>query len=135
EPGEDDPDTRDLQAFLAGDPIVREALPTRLQPLLLSYASKLDYSRREDIVQQMWLTVVAGGAPFDPRRGGAMTYLKQVMRRAARDVRAASGPPGERTRPRGDEDLRFVAVSVDEIVNDGTEDEMTVAETIVDTTV
>lgn len=130
----EEPDDHDFEGFLHGDPHVRETLPTTFERRLLSYASKLGFDRREDVVQQLWLIVLEGGATFDPRRGAPITFLKQVMRRAARDVYAVNAPAGERTRPRADEDRRFRAVSLDEIVNPGSEDETTVAEMVVDDT-
>ena len=94
-----------LFAFQQGDPHARETLPTnksfkkKLLNLARQEAGDLSSDLLDDVVQRTWELLLRPNLKhFDPNRGTANAYLKQVTKRAATDVRAEYTPPGQRTR-------------------------------------
>lgn len=92
-----------LFAFQQGDPHFRETLPLQLNEKLLKWTAKeagdLPSDLHEDVIQRTWELLLRPDLKrFDPNRGSANAYLRQVVKRAATDVRAEYTPPGQRTR-------------------------------------
>ena len=94
-----------LLAFQQGDPHVRETLPVsksfkkNLLDLACREAGDLPFDILEDVIQRVWELLLRPDLQrFDPNRGSAAAYLRQVVKRAATDVRAENSPPGQRTR-------------------------------------
>lgn len=100
-------------AFLEGDLEAREKFPFLYHDKLIKIASRIapdlaESGLEEDIVQQMWLLLLqTTTTKYDPSRGSVETYLKLLLKTAARDVRAAFVPPGEKTRLQKDENGKF----------------------------
>ena len=89
--------------FLAGDPDARSQFPARLGGRLRATAARIAYDLQErghidDVVQQAYALLLSRPAGhFDPSRGSAAAYLHQIVRSAARDIRAQYAPPGAPT--------------------------------------
>lgn len=92
-----------FEAFINGDSEARETLPLRLHDKLLQeareQARELSEDQLEDIVQEVWLLILGPrGAGWNRDRGSAWSFLRQLIKDAARAVRATYAPPGVRTR-------------------------------------
>jgi hypothetical protein len=116
-----------LIAFLQGDRQVREELPALIHKKLVNFARRFIPSElAEDAVQQMWLLLLRKDPnSFDPTKVPAWRCLQQLLRSAARDIRAAYTPPGQRTRLYKDANGEIIAnnsaLSLDDMVS--TEDD------------
>jgi DNA-directed RNA polymerase specialized sigma24 family protein len=129
-----------LTGFLAADPDARTKFPERMGGRLRATAGRIapDLKQRDlidDVVQQAYeLLLRRPAGHFDPSRGSAAAYLHQIIRLAARDIRAQFAAPGTSTRPRRDEGGEFVPtdppLTLDLVVGAG-EEAVTMAETIV----
>jgi hypothetical protein len=128
-----------LTGFLADDPDARTRFPAQLGGRLRATAVRIapDLKQRElidDVVQQTYALLLRRPAGhFDPSRGSAAAYLYQIVRLAARDIRAENPYPGATTRPRRDEEDEFVPadppLSLDQVVS-ADEEAVTLAEMI-----
>lgn len=105
-----------LVAFQQGDPHTRETLPAdklfkkKLLNLACREAEGLSFDLLEDVVQRTWELLLRPNLKrFDPNRGSATVYLRQVVKRAATDVRAENTPPGQRTRLYKDSNAEIIA--------------------------
>jgi DNA-directed RNA polymerase specialized sigma24 family protein len=140
QPDEEPEPTDLLIGFLAGDSDARAQFPGRLGSRIRATAVRIAYDLKQrglidEVVQQAYMLLLRRPAGhFDPSRGSAPAYLYQIVRSAARDVRAQNPPPGATTRPRRDEDGEFVPadppLTLDQVVSAG-EEAVTLAETIV----
>ncbi len=137
---DDDALASSLVTFLRGDPQIREELPTLIHKMLVSSARRfIPGELAQDAVQQMWLLLLRKKPDsFDPSRVSAWKYLQQLLRAAARDVRAAYTPPGHRTRPCKDADGKMIknspVLSLDSALSAEDDDvENTLYELIADT--
>lgn len=105
-----------VTGFLAGDLQARESLPRDLGETLLKIAGEIapDLKERglaEDVVQEtLQLLLARPAGHFDPDRGSPWAYLRQMVRLAARDVRAKEAPAGAPRRPKRDENGEPAAV-------------------------
>src|SRR5689334_21278964 len=107
---EEDPEPADLlTSFLAADPDARAQFPARLGGRLRATAMRIapglqERGRIDEVVQQAYeLLLRRPAGHFDPSRGSAAAYLHQIVRLAARDIRAQYPSPGAPTRPRHDD--------------------------------
>jgi hypothetical protein len=129
-----------LTDFLAADPDARTQFPARLGGRLRATAVRIGRDLQEralidDAVERAYeLLLRRPAGHFDPSRGSAAAYLYQIVRLAARDIRAENPHPGATTRPRRDEEGEFVPadppLTLDRVVSAG-EEAITLAETIV----
>lgn len=121
---EDVSDADLLRDFLLGHTSAQQALYERFHPWLLRrvgrYAPDLVVRNlREDVVQQLWLRLLSKPpSSFNPAQCTVLCYLNFLLRTAAREVRAMSAAPGQRTRQYKNEDGQAIAqpaiVSLDE---------------------
>jgi hypothetical protein len=93
-----------LRGFLAGDPATRETLPRVSERYVLKivrrYAADLPEDIHREVMNQAFTNLLLETpASYNPARGSAGTFLKLIVRNAAREVRALYTPPGQVTRP------------------------------------
>lgn len=98
--------TSRLVRFLNNHPGARVSFAKDLRRRLTLVTKKimpdLDASLREEVVQQAFVALLDNPRRYNPARGTAISFLFQIVREAARTVRAAYAPPATRKRERSD---------------------------------
>ena len=96
--------TSELIAFLNDAPGARTALAMPLRRRLALATKKIvprwNASLREEVLQQAFVTLLENPGRYDHARGSASSFLFQVVREAARTIRAAYASPAAPKRAR-----------------------------------
>jgi DNA-directed RNA polymerase specialized sigma24 family protein len=94
-----------LRGFLAGDPVARQTLPRAAERYVLMIARRFAADLADDIHYEVMNQAFENlthqkATAYCPTRGSAGTFLKLMVRAAARQVRATYARPGHVTRVR-----------------------------------
>jgi DNA-directed RNA polymerase specialized sigma24 family protein len=99
-----------LRGFLAGDPVARQTLPRAAERYVLMIARRFAADLADDIHYEVMNQAFENlthqkATAYCPTRGSAGTFLKLMVRAAARQVRATYARPGHVTRVRRSNNL------------------------------
>ena len=94
-----------LEAFIKGDPAIRERLPRLVHLQLVAMAREVMKESPDDlleeVVTEVWCAIISRPVQYDRKLGSAWGFFRNLMWNAARTVRAAYAPPGSPRRQRG----------------------------------